>query len=59
MENIIRADFDAVIKKIHKVDNELVNLWMGHSAGKNLTANTYTHFSMEFQKKQAKKISNY
>ena len=41
------------------VDNELVNLWMGHSAGKNLTANTYTHFSMEFQKKQAKKISNY
>lgn len=41
------------------VDNELVNIWMGHSAGKNLTANTYTHFSIEFQKKHAKKISNY
>ena len=41
------------------VENELVNIWMGHSAGKNLTANTYTHFSMEFQKKQAEKISNY
>lgn len=26
MENIIRADFDATIKKIHKVDNELVNV---------------------------------
>jgi integrase len=41
------------------VDNELVNIWMGHSAGVNLTANTYTHFSMNFQQKEAKKITNY
>jgi len=41
------------------IDNELVNVWMGHSAGKNLTANTYTHFSMDFQKKQAKKLKPY
>lgn len=41
------------------VDNELVNIWMGHAPGKNLTANTYTHFSMNFQKAQAKRIDNY
>ena len=38
------------------IENELVNIWMGHSAGNNLTANTYTHFSMEFQIKQANKM---
>ncbi|MBQ3115463.1 MAG: hypothetical protein IJC07_00370 [Clostridia bacterium] len=38
------------------IENELVNVWMGHAPGKNLTANTYTHFSMEFQKDQAKKL---
>ena len=26
MENIRRADFDTVVKKIHKVDNDLVNV---------------------------------
>ena len=41
------------------VDNELVNIWMGHAPGKNLTANTYTHFSMDFQIAQAQKITNY
>lgn len=38
------------------IENELVNIWIGHSAGKNLTANTYTHFSMKFQKLEAKKL---
>lgn len=41
------------------IDNELVNVWMGHSPGKNLTANTYTHFSMEYQKREAKKLKPY
>lgn len=41
------------------VENELVSLWTGHSAGTNVTANTYTHFSMEFQKKEALKIKEY
>lgn len=41
------------------VENELVNLWTGHSAGNNQTANTYTHFSMDFQKREAKKIKEY
>lgn len=41
------------------VENELVNIWMGHSPGKNLTANTYTHFEMDFQKNEAKKIKPY
>ena len=37
------------------VDNELVAVWTGHSLG-NITSSVYTHFSMEFQKAQAKKI---
>ena len=41
------------------IDNEIVSLWQGHAPGKNVTANTYTHFSMEFQKEQAKKLNNY
>lgn len=41
------------------VENELVNLWTGHSAGNNQTANTYTHFSMEYQQEEAKKIKKY
>ena len=41
------------------IDNELVNVWMGHAPGTNLTANTYTHFSMEFQIEQAKKMIDY
>lgn len=41
------------------IDNELVNVWMGHAPGKNLTANTYTHFSLEFQIEQAKKMIDY
>lgn len=41
------------------VENELVNIWTGHSAGSNQTANTYTHFSMKFQKIEAEKIKEY
>ena len=41
------------------IDNELVNIWQGHAPGSNLTANTYTHFSMNFQKEQAKKLLPY
>jgi len=41
------------------VENELVNLWTGHLPGKNVTANIYTHFSMDFQKQEAQKLTNY
>lgn len=37
------------------IDNELVAVWTGHSLG-NITASVYTHFSMEFQQEQAKKL---
>ncbi len=37
------------------IDNELVAVWTGHSLG-NITSSVYTHFSMEFQKKQAVKL---
>lgn len=39
------------------VENELVNLWTGHLPGNNVTANVYTHFSLEFQKAEAQKVS--
>ena len=41
------------------VENELVNLWTGHLPGRNVTANVYTHFSLEYQKREAEKINNY
>lgn len=41
------------------IDNELVNLWTGHLPGTNVTANVYTHFSLDYQKKEAKKLDNY
>ena len=37
------------------IDNELVVVWTGHSLG-NITASVYTHFSIEFQQKQAQKL---
>ena len=37
------------------IDNELVAVWTGHSLG-NITSSVYTHFSMEFQQEQAKKL---
>ena len=37
------------------VDNELVAIWTGHSLS-NITSSVYTHFSMEFQQEQAKRI---
>ena len=41
------------------IENELVNVWQGHTPGRNVTANTYTHFSMEYQKKKAKLLRPY
>lgn len=41
------------------VENELVNIWTGHAPGRNQTANTYTHFSMDYQIEQARKIKPY
>ena len=38
------------------IDNEIVSLWTGHSLGNNITATVYTHFSMEFQQKEALKL---
>ena len=37
------------------VDNELVAVWTGHTLG-NITSSVYTHFSMEHQQKEAKKV---
>lgn len=37
------------------IDNEVVAVWTGHSLG-NITASVYTHFSIEFQQEQAKKL---
>ncbi len=37
------------------IDNELVAVWTGHSLG-NITASVYTHFSMQFQQEQARKL---
>ncbi|MBR2870405.1 MAG: hypothetical protein IKB98_03415 [Clostridia bacterium] len=51
----LRHTFSTVARECG-IENELVNVWMGHSAGNNLTANTYTHFSIEFQKEQAQKL---
>ena len=42
------------------IENEIVNVWMGHlTPGNNVTANVYTHFSMDFQKKEALKLAPY
>lgn len=38
-----------------KIENELVAIWTGHSLG-NITASVYTHFSMEYQHKEAEKL---
>lgn len=37
------------------IDNELVAIWTGHTLN-NITSKVYTHFSMEFQQSQAKKL---
>ncbi|MBQ9480824.1 MAG: hypothetical protein IJU84_01515 [Clostridia bacterium] len=36
---------------------ELVNYWTGHAIGSDTSAKIYTHFEMEFQKKEAEKIT--
>lgn len=41
------------------VENELVNLWTGHLPGTNVTANVYTHFTMKYQQRKAKKVMIY
>ncbi len=38
------------------VENELVNIWTGHSPGNNMTANVYTHWSYDYQQNESKKI---
>ena len=38
------------------IDNELTSLWTGHSFAGNTTSAVYTHFSMEFQQKQAVRL---
>lgn len=35
------------------VNSELVNVWQGHVPASDMTSLVYTHFSMEYQKKQA------
>lgn len=35
-------------------NSEVVNAWQGHVPGQDMTARVYTHFSMEYQKEQAK-----
>ena len=37
------------------IDNEVVAIWTGHSLG-NVTSSVYTHFSIEFMRKQAEKL---
>ena len=54
----LRHTFSSKAREVG-IDNELVNIWMGHTPGKNLTANVYTHFSIEYQKKEAEKLNNY
>ncbi|MBP5467068.1 MAG: hypothetical protein J6Y43_05860 [Clostridia bacterium] len=36
---------------------ELVNYWTGHTIGSDTSAKIYTHFDMNFQKKEAQKIT--
>ena len=36
--------------------SELVNYWTGHTPGKDTSAKIYTHFEMDFQKKEAEKV---
>lgn len=38
---------------------EVVNYWQAHVIGDNMTARVYTHFSIEFQKKEAEKFVYY
>ena len=38
------------------VSDELVSLWTGHELGKSVTAKIYTHYTMEFQQKEALKV---
>lgn len=38
------------------VPREVVSLWAGHKADNTMTSNVYTHFSADFQLKEAKKV---
>ncbi len=41
------------------VPENIVHLWTGHLPGKTVTANVYTHFDMDYQKKHAELVNNY
>lgn len=38
------------------IDNEITSLWTGHTFVGNTTSTVYTHFSLDFQQLQAKKL---
>lgn len=38
------------------IDNEVTSLWTGHSFAGNTTSRVYTHFSPEFQQREAQKL---
>lgn len=38
------------------IDNEVTSLWTGHSFAGNTTSRVYTHFSREFQEREAQKL---
>lgn len=40
----------------HGIDNELTSLWTGHTFAGNTTSAVYTHFSIEFQQEQSKRL---
>lgn len=39
-----------------EVASEVVSIWAGHSLGGTITSAVYTHYSEEFQLKEAKKV---
>lgn len=54
----LRHTFTSLAREA-RIENELVNLWTGHLPGNNVTANIYTHYSLNFQKAEAEKLGIY
>ena len=52
----LRHTFTSKCKE-QKVSSELVNYWTGHTIGNDTSAKIYTHFDIDFQKEEAKKIT--
>ena len=50
----LRHTFNTRIKELG-VSNELTAIWCGRTVG-NITADVYTHYSMEYQQKEALKV---